>query len=389
MASITYLLTLLCLALAVNCDILRVPLQKCETPRRTIKRLGAHIEAIKARYVNSGVPEPLTNYLDAQYYGEISLGTPPQNFSVVFDTGSSNLWVPSSKCGIVSGGACILHHRYNAEKSSSYKENGTDFAITYGSGSLEGFLSTDSLTIGSVTIQDQTFGEATSEPGIAFFASRFDGILGMAYPSISVDGVLPPFYNMINQGLVDQPVFSFYLNRDANGNVGGELLLGGSDPDYYEGDFTYVDVQRQAYWQIKVDGMSVASNAFCEGGCQAIVDTGTSLITGPKDEIKKLNKAIGAFSILDVEYIIDCNKIPSLPNLDIVINGKNFTLTGKDYVLEVEAEGVSECISGFMGLDVPEPAGPLWILGDVFIGKFYTEFDVGNNRVGLAPVKSN
>ncbi|KAI2666518.1 Cathepsin D [Labeo rohita] len=314
--------------------------------------------------------EKLTNFMDAQYFGVISIGTPPQDFTVLFDTGSSNLWVPSIHCSFLDI-ACWLHHRYNSKKSSTYVQNGTGFSIQYGRGSLSGFISQDTVTLAGLKVPQQQFAEAVKQPGIVFAVARFDGVLGMAYPAISVDGVTPVFDTAMAAKILPQNIFSFYINRDPAGKVGGELMLGGFDQQYFDGDLHYVNVTRKAYWQIKMDKVQVGGTlTLCKNGCQAIVDTGTSLIAGPTQE-----------------YWIDCKRIPSLPVISFSLGGKMFNLTGQDYVFKVSHMGVSVCLSGFLAMDIPPPAGPLWILGDVFIGRYYTVFDRETDRVGFAPAK--
>jgi len=380
---------LLCVALALGTSsYMRIPLHRMQTTRRTLEQYKMSQDTIARRWLPKEFPEePLDNYMDAQYYGPIELGTPGQTFNVIFDTGSSNLWVPSAKCPIWEV-ACRLHHRYDSTKSSTYKANGTKFEIHYGSGSMSGFLSTDSCCIAGLCVSDQTFAEATHEPGVAFIAARFDGILGMGFPQISVLGVTPVFNNMVDQGVVEAPVFSFWLNRDPSADIGGELILGGSDPLFYEGEMTYIPVQREGYWEVAMDSLTSGdSTVGCTGGCTAIVDTGSSLMVGPTKETNAINKMIGGKEIVPGtgQYMIDCGSISSLPDIAVVLGGREFVLTGKDYVLQISQFGQTQCISGFMGLDMP--MGPWWILGDVFIGKFYSEFDLGNSRVGLATAK--
>jgi phytepsin len=185
---------------------------------------------------------------------------------------------------------------------------GDPFAIQYGSGSLSGFLSSDTVTWAGLEIKNQVFAEATKEPGIAFLFSKFDGILGMGWDTIAVNGVTPPFYNAVAQGLVTENVFSFWLNRDADasedGGAGGEIVLGGVDPNHFTGEHTWLNVTREGYWQIAMDDVvlgGVSVGQCGRKGCAAIVDTGTSLLAGPTHVVEALNKKIGAKGILGEE----------------------------------------------------------------------------------------
>jgi len=297
----------------------------------------------------------LTDYDDAQYYGPITIGTPPQDFSVVFDTGSSNLWVPSSECPITNF-ACQSHNKYYHNQSTTYQPNGTTFAIEYGSGSVSGFLSIDVVNIAGLNVKAQTFAEVTHEPGISFLVAKFDGILGMGYESISVDSVTPVWYNILSQGLVSQPVFSFWLSQDANAAIGGELTLGGVDSSRYTGSFSYAPLTSETYWQFAIDDWQLNGSSlnWCSSGsCVGICDSGTSVIVGPTLKIDELNLKLGAIVVKGEGIFPDCSVISSLPNISVVINSNTFVLTPKDYVLEVTSDGETECISGFIGLDLP------------------------------------
>lgn len=260
---------------------------------------------------------------------------------------------------------------------------------------MKGFLSVDNLNIAKMTVTNQTFGEATTLPGIAFVMAKFDGLLGMGFETISVDQAVTPFRNMIEQDLVPDPVFSFYLNRDQEHSPGGELLLGGIDQNYIAGDITYTPVTHKAYWQFKVDKVDLlATNGtqvapaikVCANGCQAIADTGTSLIAGPKDEVKLINEKIGAIPVPGGEYVLPSCDLNNLPEIVFTIEGRQFPLKPEQYVLKVSNLGKTVCISGLFGMDIPN--NPIWILGDVFIGPYYTIFDYGNAQLGFAHTKN-
>ncbi|XP_029911752.1 renin [Myripristis murdjan] len=368
----------------------RIALKKMPSIRETLREMGVSPAQMFAELAhktaddpsNGTVPTPLTNYLDTQYFGEISIGSPAQMFNVVFDTGSANLWVPSHNCSPFST-ACFTHNRYDASKSRTHVENGTGFSIQYASGNVRGFLSEDVVVVGGIPVV-QVFAEATSLSAMPFIFAKFDGVLGMGYPNVAIDGITPVFDRIMSQHVLKEEVFSVYYSRDPKHSPGGELVLGGTDPNYYTGAFNYVATRETGKWDVTMKGVSVGEEMmFCEEGCTAVIDTGSSYITGPASSVSALMKTIGA-QLDESGYKVNCDVVKTLPSVTFHLGGQEYALTQEDYILwQSQFEG-DVCTVTFRGLDVPPPTGPIWILGANFIARYYTEFDRRNNRIGFA-----
>ncbi|KAM6976463.1 renin [Aplochiton taeniatus] len=367
----------------------RVTLKKMPSIRETLRDLGVSPAQVLAEQTqrsindlsNGTVPTPLTNYLDTQYFGEISIGSPAQMFNVVFDTGSANLWIPSNNCSPFYT-ACFTHNRYDASKSNTHIDNGTGFSIQYASGNVRGFLSEDVVVVGGIPVV-QVFAEATAMPSIPFIFAKFDGVLGMGYPNVAIDGITPVFDRIMSQHVLKEEVFSVYYSRDPKHSPGGELVLGGTDPNYYTGSFNYMSTSETGKWVVNMKSVSVGDQMLCQEGCTAVIDTGSSYITGPASSVSVLMEAIGASSA-EGEYRVSCDLVTSLPSVSFHLGGQEYTLMQEDYIVWQYRSKEDVCIVTFRGLDVPPPTGPLWILGANFIARYYTEFDRRNNRIGFA-----
>ncbi|XP_010451287.1 PREDICTED: lysosomal aspartic protease-like [Camelina sativa] len=237
----------------------------------------------------------LETEIDDINYGDIKIGTPRQRFTVVFDTGSSDLW----------------------EKNASIK---------YGTGALTGIVSIDTFDVGGITITDQHFIEARSTPeGDPLRKSTFDGILGLGSPELSVTKTVPVWYSMMKQGKIEKKIFSIWLGRSRDSGAGGEIVLGGTNRAHYTGQHTYVTVIGHRHsFQMNNIFVGKADTKRCSRGCKVFVDSGTTNITGPTAMIKDINDRI--------KLSPDCKNFKKLPDVTFTIGGRSFSVRPRDYV---------------------------------------------------------
>ncbi|ETL83431.1 hypothetical protein L917_16610 [Phytophthora nicotianae] len=339
----------------------------------------------------------LQNFGNVQYIGSVGFGNPPQYLDVVFDTGSSDTWIPSTSCD-----SCGSHHQFDAQKSTTFLDTEEKFYDAYGSGSVSGTVVVDTVTISGYTVDSVRFGiiDDESDKLQEFLA---DGIFGLGFEGLAHISRPTVFAALAGQNADLENMFAFYLTPEAY-RTGSELHIGGYDLSVVgpNASFHYTPVVKLPefdsfmYWTIKMNNFSVVPPALaigdsdntvetaetdvtvnmCEPFCYAIVDTGTSLISVPAGQYNEVISKITRG--LDCDGI-DCDAVAvkDFPVLHFGMEPDNvFLLQPQDYVL---CSGWGQC-----KLQFQSTTDEWWILGDVFIKTYYTLFDAERMRIGFA-----
>jgi len=346
----------------------------------------------------------LQNLEDAEFLGNVCLGTPCQNFQVVFDTGSSNFWVFSDKVS----GAPLTTATFSPSVSASFKSSSEKFHISYGSGSVEGEWASDNCQVGELVAKDFRLGLVTFVPGGRHFFEVLhgSGILGMAFESISEDHVPTFMDTLYQQKRILNKTFSLYLSSSYS-----EIHIGGKDAKYAAEDIRYVPLLDENFWlvgmtEFLLPGSPNESENLCTLHCIAIVDSGTSFLGVPKSKYGEImsvvthnkpclqiHSAVFCHSVTDIEKDYPAITLGLYLGKDAAgsIKKAPFTLFPKDYMFPAFKH--SGKLFYYIGM---EPTSSekwtqgmdMYILGTTFLKSFYSVFDMENGQVGFARAAS-
>jgi len=317
------------------------------------------------------------------WYGTISIGTPPKNFTVDLNTGGSDLFVASKNCN----SSCSGHKEYDPSASFTSRDLGKNFTLVYDDGfensTVNGEEYTDVVTIAGLVAKNQTIGAVTYySPGFQSNEFAPDGLMGLAFQSVSVYGAPSPVQNLISEHVLTCPMFGTKLAPN-----GSEFFLGGVNPNLFQGEITWVPLSNTGYWEasfneITVDGRSVLEDKNID----AIFDTGITWIVGDSDRIAQFYAALEpsgarhAPEYGDGIYTIPCNF--STP-ISVYVGGKEIKISPDTFNLgPVLVEGSDTCLAGAVSNDAL--TGEFWVLGVVFLENTYIAWDVGQKRIGFA-----
>jgi hypothetical protein len=325
----------------------------------------------------------------SEYYGQVIVGSPPQKFMVVFDTGSGNLLLPSKEC---VDEACTSHKRFDSalsatamqvayadQPSTPVASDGSRdvVTITFGTGEMSGVYIRDNICLGSGDICCQAdFVAATEESDEPFSLVPFDGILGLSLPQMAEGPAFSVIDRLVETGVLHQGLFGVFFGNDGEQS---EITFGMYKKEQMATELFWAPVTIPGYWQVAMDDITLDNNnlGLCSGEhrCQVAVDTGTSLLAGPSEVVSVL--------VEKLQVADDCSNLASLPDLGFIVGDHILNLKAEDYVSETS----ERCSVGLMSLDIPPPKGPLFIFGDPFLRKYYTVYDRQNMRVGFALAK--
>ncbi|KAL7067338.1 eukaryotic aspartyl protease family protein [Cryptosporidium serpentis] len=290
-----------------------------------------------------------------QYYSSIKVGPLGQKFKIIFDTGSDFLWIPSKEC---TSDACLNHERFDSHNSSTFISKKKHIIIRYNSGSVIVEIGQDKLMIDDFNFGIQDLGIAKDIPWNPFGSLYIDGIFGLGAVRI----------NKIFENLEIPKMISIYLPRNAYDP--GYLLLGGYDCSFIQNSeaINWFPLIKSDSWEINLknvffSGVSLNKNSLMD--FRAIVDSGTSEILAPKEQMEYL-KNLSRVLVVNKRHIL--RKKATFVFLD----EKN-----KEVYFNIDLDALS--FTGYSG------KSNIWILGNSFIREYYSIYDYENQRVGLVP----
>ncbi|VWU48559.1 peptidase, putative [Hepatocystis sp. ex Piliocolobus tephrosceles] len=334
---------------------------------------------VKQKYVGSenDIIE-LDEVANLMFFGQAEVGDNNQKFTLIFDTGSANLWIPSKVCNSRS---CKHKNLYDSSKSKTYEKDGAPAQLTYGSGSVKGFFSKDIVTLGYLSLPYK-FIEVTNTDDIEFLYDNidFDGILGLGWKDLSIGSIDPVVVELKKQNKIDRALFTFYLpNNDSNT---GYLTIGGIEDKFYEGAITYEKLTHDLYWQIN---LNLSFGSLNIENANVIIDSGTSGITAPSDLVEKFFEDVNVIKVPFLPLYVTTCQYNGLPTLQFVSSQTLYTIEPEFYLIPAFDEDDTLCIVNILPVDIDKNT---FILGEPFFRKYFTVFDYENESVGFAIAKN-
>ncbi|KAJ6591613.1 aspartic peptidase domain-containing protein [Mycena vulgaris] len=329
---------------------------------------------------------------DSSFYGSLAIGTPAVSFDVILDTGSADLWVAGSTC--TQG--CSSVPTFDSSASSTFKNTSTPFSITYGSGAAAGTLASETVQMAGFSVSSQVFG-VCDQVSSKLLTTPVSGLLGLAWQAIASSGATPFWQTLASGDSWDSPLMAFQLTRFLNQSQSQDLEAGGSftmgfvNSSLYTGDIEYIDMptSTNTYWLLPITAITVQGNSIAvDSGTAsyAAIDTGTTLVGGPADQIANIYAQIPGSQAgtgnYDGYYLYPCDTSVTVA---LSFGGKSWAISPTDFELQEIGQGT--CLGAFFTLTTGDSA-PSWIVGDTFLKNVYSVFQYKPAAVGFASLSA-
>ncbi|KAJ6496476.1 aspartic peptidase A1 [Mycena vitilis] len=325
---------------------------------------------------------------DVGYLATVQLGTPPQDYLILMDSGSADFWVASEACQSTAGGDCGQHQTLGSTSSSTFKASNTPFQVTYGTGAVAGAIIQDNVAIAGLQLSAHTFGVCTQETqDFSDDSVPFDGLMGLAQSTLSEQKTPTPVESLATAGLIPAAITSYKISRASDGKNDGEITFGDIDQSKFDPATIVVtpNVNTQGFWESAVDAFTVDGKDAGLAPRTAIMDTGTTLIVAPVADAFAIHKLIaGSKTQGEGDFTVPCTFNQSMA---LTIGGHTFTIDPRDIAFQPvdPSDPTGDCVSGIAGGSFSAANDTLeWLVGDVFLKNVYFSTDGDKNTLSFA-----